>query len=84
MKNLAQTKFENYCVRQWNQVKAGEKRAMMTYVWGEAWEEYCGNKYRFHRYGAFFKTGLLLGQKTTENDNQIKWERMEEICLVVD
>ena len=65
-----------------HQIKMGAKRQMMTWVLGEAWEEYCGTKYRTHRKCAFLKTGLLLGPATTENENQIYWEGMEDICPV--
>ena len=65
-------------------MKAGEKRTMMTYVWGEAWSEYCGDKYRFHRKDAFVMTGLLLGPTFADDDNKIIWEGMQEICVVVD
>ena len=46
---------------------AREKRVLLTYIYGEAWEEFCSSKNAKMRKQAFVKTGLHLTLDDTQD-----------------
>ena len=48
-----------------------EKRILMTWIFGAAWDTFCTKKYDHMRRSAFLKTGALLTM-TGKNDKMVQ------------
>ena len=65
--------FPNYVRWQTNSLTATDKRIMLTWVYGNAYERLCSPQYDTLRERAFLMTGMLL-TLTGENDHVVEFE----------
>ena len=63
----------NYVRWEENRLSASDKRIMLTYIYGNAYQMLCSAKYDVLRERAFLKTGMLL-TLTGENDHVVELE----------
>jgi hypothetical protein len=65
--------MKNWQVWQSGKVTTSEKRILMTWVYGEAWADFCLPKYDYCRRMAFEKCGMHI-TKNGKNDDQVTAE----------
>ena len=71
-----ETETFNWQVWEQNKISAKEKRILMTWVYGEAWDQFCTPKYDYFRRRAMEKCGLLITE-SGKNDHQVTAEGIE-------
>ena len=59
---------------------AREKRVLMTFIFGDAWQQFCGRGYDHVRLTAFLKTGLAM-TVTGKNDHAVVVENWGSLDL---
>ena len=71
----------NWEIWELNKFTMREKRIMVSWIYGDAWEDFCGPKYAHFRRAAFERTGLLM-TSTGKNDGQFTAEGLEDPYVV--
>ena len=68
---------KNWEMWEQNKITAREKRILMTFIFGNAWDAMCTKKYANFIRAGFEKTGLLL-TRTGKNDNMVTMESIKD------
>jgi hypothetical protein len=68
---------KNWQVWESGKITTSEKRILMTWVYGEAWEDFCEPRYDYFRRMAFEKCGMHI-TKSGKNDDQVTAEGIED------
>ena len=71
-----ETETLNWQAWEQNKISMKEKRILMTWVYGDAWEQFCSAKYDHFRRRAMEKCGMLI-TRDGKNDHQVTAEGVE-------